>query len=241
MYSVVYTAGEEGYVPQAEHLPLAPEYTEDVAAARSSFLEAFMMARDQAADEMMMADEMAMENMMVEQNAIDQDENVVVESLRRKRSSVTSAIPAPTYPLSYSSYPVAYSPYHQTYTYPLTHSPYHQTYTYPLTHSQYPLNYAMQYPYISYPTIKSAGSPVVEKVGDLETDLETNEEQVMDQSSVAEPLYLPHSPVVRIGFNGLQPVQLAPGPLPPVQINLEDPSPKGLLQQGDDEPAALAL
>merc|ERR1711973_823256 len=40
-YNLAYTAGEQGFVANGGHLPAVPKDTEDVAAARSSFLEAF--------------------------------------------------------------------------------------------------------------------------------------------------------------------------------------------------------
>jgi len=225
-YNLAYTAGEEGFLANGEHLPVVPKDTEDVAAARSSFLEAFQLAEEMAAAEMLEA-----EPQMVVDNDVAE---VVVESLRRRRSPVTSPLTVssdhPSYTYVYgNSKPLAYSA-------PLTYL------TYP-TYSSYPATYAVQYPYYTYPTYTQLAAQAEASLDEMSSDEMPQESQV----PIVQPAVTLNHPVVRIGFQGLQPVQVGPVVGQPVQVQPAEPAEAAdvanerILQEGDDEPAALAL
>jgi len=73
MYRVVYTAGSAGFEAAGDHLPAPVEETDEVAAARSSFMQAFRAAEAE----------------VQEVNNFMQAEHVM-EASRRKRSPVTA-------------------------------------------------------------------------------------------------------------------------------------------------------
>ena len=82
--SLVYTAGEAGYLAEGDHLPVSPEvpaapemvlpmmvdFTPEVAAARSSFLEKFNEAKMKAEEEMVK---------VVERRRREAEDSVVME------------------------------------------------------------------------------------------------------------------------------------------------------------------
>merc|ERR1711962_1669361 len=206
-YNVAYAAGEQGYVASASHLPKHPEETEEVAAARSVFMDKFMMAEEMAAE-------------MAAENAAEFAGDVVVESLRRRRSPVTN--------------PLGVVPSMPAYTYTYANP---VTYSVPLTYHTYPATYAVQYPYFHYPAMKQSEN--------TESMMEESEEsQEMGEAALLQPSLPLSHPVIRIGFQGLQPVQLETVGSQPVQVQpvqQTEESNERILQQGDDEPAALAL
>merc|ERR1711962_685841 len=209
-YNVAYAAGEQGYVASASHLPKHPEETEEVAAARSVFMDKFMMAEEMAAE-------------MAAENAAEFAGDIVVESLRRRRSPVTN-------PLNVVPSMPSMPAYTYTYANPVSYSVL-------LTYHTYPTTYAVQYPYFHYPAMKQSEN--------TESMMEESEEsQEMGEAALLQPSLPLSHPVIRIGFQGLQPVQLETVGSQPVQVQPVQQTEKSnerILQQGDDEPAALAL
>merc|ERR1712121_182993 len=234
---VAYTAGDQGFQATADHLPVVPQDTEEVMMARSSFLEAFRKAEQRAvevAEEELIDDIAELEELSVQleddQTNLNALEDAVVISNRRRRSPVTGqqSVLAFRQPVTYhSSYPL-YAAAYPTF-------PNYQTYS--------PLSYPLQQSYYTYPVIssKSVPEPTMEE--------DDTEGQPIFQAPIAPSpeLGLSH-PVVRIGFQGINPLNT----LSPVNgvttINtvhlpnqVAPDSDQSFFRKGDDEAAALAL
>merc|ERR1711973_188916 len=218
-YNLAYTAGEQGFVANGGHLPAVPKDTEDVAAARSSFLEAFAHAEKMAA-------EVEPEVEMVDDNGVAE---VVVGAVRRRRSPVTNPVSVSSgLPSNLPSYAYAYAHTKPvidssavdslpSYTYsfensePMSYSAPLTYFTYP-TYSSYP-TYAVQYPYYTYPSYTNVAVKSEEPMTEAE-----NEEMVENSEvPVVQPALSLNHPVVRIGFQGLQPVHVAPVVVQPAE------------------------